>query len=86
MISTLQAQMQGTIALVIRHGDVADCPIFTKWIDYPPEILAGLEYLTPFETDEPCSVEILFSDLARPNPTGDGFEIRLNRLLIPVAS
>lgn len=86
MLATLQAAARGTMMLVLRHGDAANCPMFTKWLEYPPEIIQQLEMLTPAPLSAPCMVEVLFSDAdaARPNPTGDGFDVRLNRLLIDV--
>jgi hypothetical protein len=74
------------IMLVQQHGSATDCPMFTKWVEYPAAITDQLEYVTPVELDAPCVLEILYADeQAQTISREDGsFGVVLNSILIEV--
>ncbi len=81
MMETLQAETHG-ILFLLRYGTKEDCPLFTKWVEYPPEILDQLERIAPIEPSAPCSVEVLFS--YESVPASGQFDVVLSSLMVAI--
>lgn len=85
-LATLQADIGDAlgIVLLIPYGSTEECPMFTKWVAYPQEIIDQLEFIDNVAPGTPCMVQVLFSDARTPLLNNGQFDVRLNSILLDV--